>query len=115
MVCGLVSLLSFDICRLISSVSAFVVVGCFCCYYVCCVLFVVAWCRRLFFSLLVVCCLLLFVVWRCLLVLGDGCLLCVVVYGFVLRVACWLVLFLVVSVCRLLCISCCALFCVGVV
>ena len=41
-VCGLVSLLSFDICRLIFLVAVFVAVVDFCCYSVCCVLFVVA-------------------------------------------------------------------------
>ena len=40
-VCGLASLLSFDIYRLIFLVAVVVAVGCFC-YSVCCVLFVVA-------------------------------------------------------------------------
>ena len=97
----LVSLLSFDICRLILLVAVFCGCWLFFCYSVCCALFVVA-------------CLLIVV--RCWLrLLSVGCVLCVVVYGFVLRVACWLVLLLVVSVCRLLFMVCCALFCADVV
>ena len=118
-VCGLVSLLSFDIRRLILLVAVFVVVGfllllCVLCAVCCCLVF-------LFLFVSVARCLLLCVVWCCLMLFSVGCLWCVVVYGFALRVACWLALFFggyclsAVDYCSLCTVLCrCCVIVVGV-